>query len=50
MTAGRYVRPLALDMRLESVQIGKTMTFGTPGAANPLERPWTSAIRKEPVD
>lgn len=36
-------------MRLESVQVGQTRTFGTPGAANPLERPWTSAIRKEPV-
>ena len=37
-------------MRLESVQIGQTRTYGSPGAANPLERPWTSAIRKEPVE
>jgi len=36
-------------MRLESVQVGQTRTYGTPGATNPLERPWTSAIRKEPV-
>ncbi|MGH7560590.1 MAG: MOSC domain-containing protein [Gemmatimonadales bacterium] len=36
-------------MRIESVQIGQVRTFGTPGAENPLERPWTSAIRKEPV-
>ena len=36
-------------MRLESVQVGHVRTFGTAGAANPLDRPWTSAIRKEPV-
>lgn len=36
-------------MRLESVQVGHTRSYGTPGAENPLERPWTSAIRKEPV-
>ena len=36
-------------MRLESVQVGHTRTYGNPGATNPLERPWTSAIRKEPV-
>ena len=36
-------------MRLESVQVGHTRTYGTPGAANPFERPWTSAVRKEPV-
>ena len=36
-------------MRLESVQVGQTRTYGTPGAQNPLERPWTSAIKKEPV-
>jgi MOSC domain-containing protein YiiM len=37
-------------MKLDSVQVGQTRTYGTPGALNPLERPWTSAIRKEPVD
>lgn len=36
-------------MRLDSVQVGQTRTYGTPGSTNPLERPWTSAIRKEPV-
>jgi MOSC domain-containing protein YiiM len=36
-------------MRLESVQVGSVRTYGTPGAANPLDRPWTSAIRKDPV-
>ena len=36
-------------MRLESIQIGHTRTYGTPGAEHPLERPWTSAIRKEPI-
>jgi len=37
-------------MLLTSIQIGQTRSFGTPGALNPLERPWTSAIRKEPVE
>lgn len=37
-------------MRLESIQVGTTRTYGNPGAVDPLERPWTSAIRKEPVD
>ncbi|HEV8357285.1 MAG TPA: MOSC domain-containing protein [Gemmatimonadales bacterium] len=37
-------------MKLESVQVGQPRTYGTPGAEDPLERPWTSAIRKEPVD
>ena len=37
-------------MRLESVQIGQPRTFGSDGAEDPWERPWTSAIRKEPVD
>jgi len=37
-------------MRLDSVQVGQTRTYGVPGATNPLERPWTSAIRKEPVE
>jgi MOSC domain-containing protein YiiM len=36
-------------MLLTSIQIGQTRSYGTPGAANPLERPWTSAILKEPV-
>jgi len=36
-------------MRLDSVQVGKVRSYGMPGAQNPLERPWTSAIRKEPV-
>lgn len=36
-------------MRIDSVQIGQVRTFGTPGAEDPLERPWTSAIQKESV-
>jgi MOSC domain-containing protein YiiM len=36
-------------MKLESVQVGQVRTYGVPGAQNPLERPWTSAIRKESV-
>ena len=37
-------------MRLDSIQVGQTRTYGTPNATDPLEQPWTSAIRKEPVD
>jgi MOSC domain-containing protein YiiM len=37
-------------MLLESIQVGQTRTHGVEGDANPLKRPWTSAIRKEPVD
>jgi len=49
-TDGRPFPQLFFGMRLESVQIGQTRTYGTPGAAHPLERPWTSAIRKEPIE
>ena len=37
-------------MKLESVQVGEPRTYGTPDAEDPEERPWTSAIRKEPVE
>lgn len=37
-------------MRLDSIQVGTSRTYGTPGAAGSPEQPWTSAIRKEPVD
>lgn len=37
-------------MRIESIQVGQTRTFGRADATDPLERPWTSAIRKEPVE
>jgi MOSC domain-containing protein YiiM len=37
-------------MRLLSVQIGTPRTVGRPGAANPMERAFTSAIWKYPVD
>ncbi|HEY7612792.1 MAG TPA: MOSC domain-containing protein [Gemmatimonadales bacterium] len=36
-------------MRLLSVQIGTPRTVGTPGAANRMEREFTSAIWKSPV-
>lgn len=36
-------------MLLESVQIGQPRTSGSPGASDPFDRPWTSAIWKEPV-
>ncbi|NOT09991.1 MAG: MOSC domain-containing protein [Gemmatimonadales bacterium] len=37
-------------MRLESIQVGQTRSYGVEGASDPNQRPWTSAIRKEPVD
>ena len=37
-------------MRIESVQIGQVRTFGTPDAEDPMDRLWTSAIRKEPAE
>ena len=37
-------------MRLDSIQVGQTRTYGVPGSSDPLEQPWTSAIKKEPVD
>src|ERR1043166_9975022 len=37
-------------MKLESIQVGQPRTYGTPDAEDPEERPWTSAIRKEPVE
>jgi MOSC domain-containing protein YiiM len=36
-------------MRLLSVHVGIPRTTGTPGAANPMDRAFTSAIWKEPV-
>ncbi|MEK6688718.1 MAG: MOSC domain-containing protein [Gemmatimonadota bacterium] len=36
-------------MVLESIQVGHLRTAGTPDAADPFDRPWTSGIWKEPV-
>lgn len=36
-------------MRLVSVQVGTPRTVGTPGAADPMDRAFTSAIWKTPV-
>jgi MOSC domain-containing protein YiiM len=36
-------------MRLESIQVGLPRTVGSPDHADPLARPYTSAIWKEPV-
>jgi MOSC domain-containing protein YiiM len=36
-------------MRLRSIQIGVPRDYGTEGAEDPLQRPWTSAIAKQPV-
>jgi MOSC domain-containing protein YiiM len=40
---------LSRAMRVDSIQTGKARTLGTEGAADPLDRRWTSAIWKEPV-
>jgi MOSC domain-containing protein YiiM len=32
-----------------SIQVGLPKRYGTPGAPNPMDRPWSSAIAKEPV-
>lgn len=37
-------------MELKSVQTGRPRTLGEEGADDPLDRPWTSAIWKEPVE
>jgi len=36
-------------MILRSIQVGVARSFGTEGAENPLDRPWTSGIVKQPV-
>ena len=36
-------------MKIASIQVALPRTYGTEGAANPMERPWTSAFAKEPV-
>lgn len=35
--------------RILSLHVGPPRELGTPGAASPMERPWTSAIFKKPV-
>ncbi len=37
-------------MRLQSIQVGQPRTYGTAGSPDPDQRPWTSAIKKDPVD
>ncbi len=32
-----------------SIQVGQPTRYGTPGARNPMDRPWFSAIAKQPV-
>jgi MOSC domain-containing protein YiiM len=39
----------AIPPRILSLRVGVPRELGTAGAASPLERPWTSAIFKEPV-
>ena len=37
-------------VRLASIQVGLPRTYGVAGAADPMDRPWTTAFFKEPVD
>jgi len=37
-------------IRIASLRIGQPRTYGEEGATHPFDRPWTSAIAKEPVD
>jgi len=36
-------------MKILSIQVGKPKTVGVAGAANPMDREWTTAFYKEPV-
>lgn len=36
--------------RIRSIQVGTPRSHGSPGASNPTERPWTSAIVKDAVE
>ncbi len=36
-------------MQLRSIQVGTPKSYGTEGAEDSLDRPWTSAIAKQPV-
>ncbi|MDR6227284.1 MOSC domain-containing protein [Desmospora profundinema] len=35
---------------VQALHVGQPRSMGTPGAPDPMERPWTSAIIKQPVD
>ena len=36
-------------MILRSIQVGVPRSYGAEGAEEPLDRPWTSAIAKQPL-
>lgn len=38
-----------MDAVIRSVQVGQPRSLGTPGAADPHDRPWTTGFFKEPV-
>jgi MOSC domain-containing protein YiiM len=38
-----------MNLTLLSIQVGLPRLFGTPGAAEPMNRPWTTGFYKEPV-
>ncbi len=40
---------MTASARLSSIQVGTIRPQGTPGAADPLEREWTTAYYKDPV-
>ena len=37
-------------IQIVSIQIGQPQALGVPNAEDPLDRPWTSAINKSPVE
>lgn len=37
------------EFRIRSIQVGRPRRYGSAGAADPMDRPWTSAILKEAV-
>lgn len=39
-----------MSYQLESIQVGLPCTLGQAGAADPMEREWTTALFKEPVE
>lgn len=38
-----------VEGKVVAILVGMPQTYGTEGAADPLERPWTTALYKEPV-
>jgi MOSC domain-containing protein YiiM len=46
----RVLEPVMTHPVLQSIQVSLPREFGTAGAEDPLDRPWTSGFDKRPVD